>query len=221
MQTMKEETVKDEAVLLEEVSSGNRQAFREVVSRYLVLVSRTSYRIMCDRGDSEAVTKSVFQSLWRDPRLFKGRLANELLTRTCRQCRIRLLRRSLYTILSINQEVFVFSAPAVPSADEYVARKAWEVFCRASDNSTGTQRIAYALCELEGLSRKEAASVGRIPPSLIDEALETARENIRFELDHYGRMDDYDSYVGFLRKVEDQLTDFGRLIRSIMESTGR
>lgn len=218
---MKEDTNNNETVLLNEIRYGNRQAFKEIVIRYLPLVSRTSYRIMCDRSDSETVTRSVFLSLWRDPRSFEGRVAQELLFRTCRQCRIRLIRRTIYTIFSINQDVFVFSAPAVPSADEYVARKAWEVFCRASDNCTGTQRVAYTLCELEGLSTEDAASVGRIIPSLIKDALERARENIRTELDYYGRMEDYESYVVFLRKVEDQLTDCTRLQRSIMDSIGR
>lgn len=204
--------------LLDEIRRGNIQAFKEILNRYLPLVSRTSYRIMCDRTDSETVTKSVFLSLWRDPDSFKGRVYDELLTRTCRICRIQLLKRNLFTILSLNPDVFVFSAPSVPSADEYIARKAWEVFCRASGNCSGTQRVIYTLCELECLPHDTAASVGRILPSHVRPALEQARENVRIELDHYGRMDDYDSYVGFLRKVEDQLTDVVRLQKSILDA---
>ena len=204
--------------LLSEVKYGNRQAFKEIVMRYLPVVSRTSYRIMCDRTDSEDITKSVFLSLWRKPGHFEGHVFEELLSMTCRQSRIRLLRRSIFSIIYINQEVFIFSAQIFPSEDEYVARKVWEVFCRASDNCSGIQRVAYALCEMEGLSRDVASSVGKIIPSHLDEALELAREKVRQELDCYGRIEDYDSYVAFLRRVKDQLTDCVRLQVKIMDA---
>ena len=50
----------------------------------------------------------------------------------------------------------------------------------------------------------------------LEDALTQAREAVREELEHYGRMSDYDAYVGFLRKVEDQLTDRVGLQRRIM-----
>ena len=49
--------------LLKEVSRGNEAAFAVLLDRYMEVVSRNAFRIMCDREDSEAVTRKVFISL--------------------------------------------------------------------------------------------------------------------------------------------------------------
>ena len=52
----------------------------------------------------------------------------------------------------------------------------------------------------------------------VADALNDAREAVMMQLEHYGRMSDYAAYVGFLRRVEDQLTDRVGLQRRIMQS---
>ena len=151
--------------------------------------------------------------LWHDPLFFmyEHTLPDALLRKTCTLCRMRLMRRRMYKLFSIYPEVFVVSTPTVPSADEYIARQAWEIFCRASGNCSETQRVLYCL------SLKEAAYVGRYPEFIVEDALETARRKVKEELEVYGRIDDYKSYVYFLRRVEDQLTDKVRIQNSIIQ----
>ena len=55
---------RSDIALIKDVSYGNLEAFDELMNRYLDLVSRTSFRILCDRKDSEYVTARVFVSLW-------------------------------------------------------------------------------------------------------------------------------------------------------------
>ena len=209
----------EDRVLLKGVLHGSVPAFKKLMAEYIPLVSRTSYRIMCDRSDSEYITREVFIMLWHDPLFFmyEHTLPDALLRKTCTLCRMRLMRRRMYKLFSIYPEVFVVSTPTVPSADEYITRQAWEIFCRASGNCSETQRVLYCLCELEGLSLKEAAYVGRYPEFIVEDALETARRKVKEELEVYGRIDDYKSYVYFLRRVEDQLTDKGRIQNSIIQ----
>ena len=57
------------------------------------------------------------------------------------------------------------------------------------------------------------------PVSRILDDLEEARVMLKDELDIFGRMDDYISYLGFLRKIQDQLTDTLRLQRCILDRT--
>ena len=57
------------------------------------------------------------------------------------------------------------------------------------------------------------------PVSRILDDLEEARVMLKDELDIFGRMDDYISYLGFLRKIQDQLTDTLRLQRCILGRT--
>lgn len=206
---MTDKTIKDE--------------FREMTDRYLALVSRTSYRILCDRVDSEYVTCSVFISLWND-QVGSGNseISREMiLYRTCRFCRRRLFRRRILRLFSINPDIFVKTYPAVSSADDYVARQAWAVYCRAADNYSDRERIVFTLYELEGLDTEEVMRITSLAKTSVEDALEDARIKVREELDHYGRIDDYDAYIGFLRKIQDQLTDFARLKHRIFYKISR
>lgn len=209
----------EDRVLLKGVLHGSVPAFKRIISEYVPLVSRTSYRILCDRSDSEFVTREVFVFLWHDPIAFMTgkELSHELLKKTCHFCRRRLLRRKLYNIFSIHPDVFVFSSSGEYSQDEYIARHVWQVFCRASLHCTDRQRVIYTLCELEDLPLESAAEVGFYLPFTVEDALEGARLRVKEELDRYGRIGDYDAYVGYLRNVVSQLTDRSRLMNNIMQ----
>lgn len=206
--------------LIAQDEGDRREYFRKLMDRYLSLVSRTSYRIMCDRKDSEWITVGVMMSVWRDPVSFPDEtsLEYEILRRTCRLCRLRLLRRRLLSLISIDPDIFVASSPTVPSYDEYVARQAWQIFCRASSGLSDRQRVAYTLCELEDIPEEAVATMGGFFLVSVTDALNDAREAVMQQLEHYGRMSDYAAYIGFLRKVEDQLTDRVGLQRRIMQS---
>lgn len=191
----------------------------EIMEKYLSLVSRTSYRILCDRKDSEFVTVTLFVNLSKRTDSFIKDVSEQLILReVCRLCRRRLIRRRLLSLISIDPDIFVASSPSVPSYDEYIARQAWQVFCRASSGFTFRQRMAYTLCELEGIPEGVVTSMGGFRLVSVSDALAKARDAVKEQLDHYGRMGDYAAYVGFLRKVEDQLTDKSGLQRRILES---
>lgn len=209
----------EDRILLKGVLHGSLPAFKKLISEYIPLVSRTSYRILCDRSDSEFVTREVFVFLWHDPLSFMTDkpLSHELLKRTCRFCRRRLMKRRLYNIFSIHPDIFVAQAYGEYSQEEYIARQVWQVFCRASLHCTDRQRVIYTLCELEDVPVSAAAEVGYYLPFAVEEALEEARLRVREELDRYGRIGDYDAYVGYLRNVVSQLTDKKRLMNNIMQ----
>jgi DNA-directed RNA polymerase specialized sigma24 family protein len=200
------------------LSRSSLEAFSELLDVYVPLVSRTSYRIMCDRADSEFITVSVMLSMWNDRMSFRDDmpLMQELLRRTCRACRRRLFRRRILMLMSIDPDVFVAASPVVPSYDEYIARQAWQIYCRASADFSDRQRFAYTLCELGGLSLASAAEGRGFRVSNLHAALAEARAAVKEGLAMYGKIGDYEAYVGFLRRVKDQLTDKVGLKRRIM-----
>ena len=209
----------EDRVLLKGVLHGSLHAFKRIVSEYGPLVSRTSYRILCDRSDSEFVAREVFVFLWHDPLAFMTdrTLAHELLKKTSRSCRKRLMLRKLYDIFSVRPDIFVVQTSPDVSRDEYIARQVWEVFCRASSHCTDRQRIVYSLHELEGVPLSETAEVGYYLPFTVEEALEEARSSVKEELDRYGRISDYNAYVGYLRNIDNQLIDRSKLMNNIMQ----
>ena len=122
--------------LMKEVAYGSMEAFEELMDRYLDLVSRTSFRIMCDRTDSEYVTARVFVSLWHDVLDYDDSftLGEWLLRKTCHLCRLRLTRRHILNIFGVVNDVFVNVSPKADDEDDYVTKQAWELHCKVSSH---------------------------------------------------------------------------------------
>ena len=100
---------RSDIALIKDVSYGNMEAFDELMNRYLDLVSRTSFRILCDRRDSEHVTVSVFLSLWHEVLDYDDRftVGEWLLRKTCINARLRIMRRRILRIFGVINDVFV------------------------------------------------------------------------------------------------------------------
>jgi DNA-directed RNA polymerase specialized sigma24 family protein len=204
--------------LMKEVAYGSMDAFEELMDRYLDLVSRTSFRILCDRRDSEFVTASVFVSLWHDVLDYDDSytLGEWLLSKTYRYSRIRITRRRILKVFGVVNDVFVNVSPSVDDEDDYVTKQAWELHCRASSHMTPLQSAVYAMCILDGISEESVSRITGMPRFRIALALEGAEEKARLELKYYGREKDYNRYNSFLRKVADSLTDMAKLKKMII-----
>lgn len=179
-----------DAALMRAVAAGDPEAFQEIMDRYLALVSRTSFRILCERKDSEFVTVEVFSRVWNDAADYNPSrpLSEWLLAMTCRICRLRVFRRTVLWILAIRTDIYVTSPPKIPWEDDYISKQAWEIYCRASLKLTSRQRVVYTLCELEGLSVSQVHYITGLRPSVITYALTKARERVKSELKRYGRV---------------------------------
>ena len=204
--------------LMREVSYGSMEAFEELMDRYLDLVFRTSFRILCDRRDSEYVTTRVFVSLWHDVLDYDDSfsVAEWLLRKTCIYGRLRIMRRRILGFFGVVNDVFVNVSPKVDDEDDYVTKQAWELHCRASTHMTPLQSAVYAMCILDGMSRESVARITGMTRFRIGLAQERAEEKARSELRYYGREKDFNRYNAFLRKVADSLTDMARLKNMII-----
>ena len=217
---METQVYENDVKLLSDISSRTPEVLDDIISRYLASVSRISYRILCDRMDSESVTLALFTMIWNEPQSFNGTIPIDhmVVRRTCSLCRHRLLRRKFLRLFSINPEVYISAVPVVPGAEDFISRQAWTLYCRTVENYSDRQRVVFSLCELEGYTAGQAAEIIGIGVSRVNKDLEEARNKLRDELDYFGRMNDYSLYIGFLRKVRDQLTDTIRLQRCISAS---
>lgn len=204
--------------LMKEVARGNEIAYGIIIDRYIDSVSRTAFRIMCNREDSEAVTVKVFVNFWHDVLDYDDRFTLDkwLLRKTCLYCRIRIMRRRILRIFGVTSDVFVQASPKVEDQDDYVTKQAWELFCRASTHLTPLQSVSYALCVLEGLSEETVSGMLGLSRFRIGLALQRGSGTIQRELRSYGKEYDYEKYVIFLRKVAESLTDAERLKKAIM-----
>lgn len=211
---------RNDFALMKDVSYGNAEAFSVLVDRYMPVVSRTSFRILCDREDSEYVAVRVFVSLWKDIMEYDDRFTLEewLLRKTCLFSRIRILRRRFLRVCGVSTDVFVNASPEVEDADDFVTKQAWELYCRAAAHMTPLQSAAYALCVLEEIPEDVVAAITGMTHFRISVALDRAEEKVRYELRRFDRDNDYGRYNGFLRKVAERLTDMERLRKAVTDS---
>ena len=204
--------------LMKGVAYGDIEAFEELMNRYLDLVSRTSFRILCDRGDSEFVTIRVFTTLWYDILDYDDRftVGEWLLRKTFAFSRLRILRRRLLHLFGVVDDVFVNVSPVVEDQDDYVAKQAWTLHCRASSHMTPLQSTVYAMCILDGMAEDKVSFILGVSRHRVTAALEKAEEKVRMELKIYGKEKDFYRYNAFLRKVADMFTDMDKLKKMII-----
>ncbi len=206
--------------LMHDIGCGDIKAMKHLMDGYLDLVSRTAFRILCDRKDSEAVAVDVFVYVWNCSEKFDGTIPLRLwmLSLTDRYSRIRMIRRKIMYIFGERPDLFVTSVPKAPAYDDYVTKQAWELYCRASVKLSSSQRVLFTLCVLEELSLEDASVVTKMSKKRIENLIESAESKIRSKLRKYGKADDYERYVGFLRIVVEGFVEHDKLERFILTS---
>ena len=195
------------------------EVLKDIMQRYLDLVSRTSFRILCDSEDSEAVTVDVFTSVWAHLEGYDGSVPMRqwILSLTVRKSRLRIARRRLMYVFGRRPDLYFTSSPKVLDQDDYITKLAWEIYCRASSGMTSVQRIVYTLIVLEQLSEEEVSDVTGLSNLRIRYAAETAENRLKAELEKYGRTESYPDYKKFLRKVRDDVTEKIRVEKEIID----
>ena len=204
--------------LLRDIAAGREDAFMEMMNRYLPLISRTTFRILCDRNDSEAVAKQVFIYLWHNFDQYDDRFTLEewLLRRTFYLSRLMISRRRILHVFGKRPALFAVSKPKAENTDDYITTQAWELFCRTSLKMTPVQRVIFTFVDLEQLSPDKVAYITGLFRYRVRIAEERAAKKLKDELDGYGKANDYEAYIGFMRKVSDSLTDLELLKRAVM-----
>lgn len=195
--------------------------FMYLVSEYIGIVSRTSFRILCDRQDSDYVTVQVFVMLWKTYGKKKINLSfrDWLIRYACILSRLRITRRRLMSLAGMAPDLFVSSKPKAEDYDDYVTTQAWEVFCRASTAMTPMQRIVFTLISLEGMRVSDVSEICSLFKFRVMLAHKRAVTKVRQELHKFGKDSDYDAYIGFMKKVSDDLEDIHMLEKMIFERT--
>ena len=114
----------NDVALMGAVALGRQDALNEVLDIYMPIVSRTSYRILCDRDDSEDITRKVFLRVWMKASDYDGRcdLSIWIYRITCNLCHGCLRRRSMLSFFWITPSLYETSAP-LPISPEAISPK--------------------------------------------------------------------------------------------------
>ncbi len=173
------------------IALGSPDAMEILMDRYLPMVSRVSYRILCDIRESEEVTKEVFMKVWRSAGEYDFR--RDVSIWICRIiynfCYVHIRRQRFLDLFSVHPSVFETSAPKPLSPEEdYITNETWEIYCRATRFLTIRQRAVFVFKDLEGLSTDEVSSIMHLNSARIRHNLVIARDKIKEELSGYGKV---------------------------------
>ncbi len=99
--------------LMKNIAAGDQEALEILMDRYLPMVSRVSYRILCDIPESEVVSKEVFLKVWKGAGEYDFRHGVSLwmYRLICDLCYIHIRRMHFLDLLSIHPAVYETSAP--------------------------------------------------------------------------------------------------------------
>jgi DNA-directed RNA polymerase specialized sigma24 family protein len=127
-----------EKALMYSIGCGDMRAMKHLLDKYLNLVSKTAFRILCDRKDSEAVTRDVFVHAWNYSEKFDASMPLEiwLLRLTSRYARLRVIRRRIMYIFGQRPDLFVTTVPKAADYDDY-EQPAFGIFPRPSNHKGG------------------------------------------------------------------------------------
>ncbi len=180
-----------ESALIKAIALGSPDAMEILMDRYLIMVSRISYRILCDIPESESVTKEVFMKVWRSAGEYDFRrgVSIWICRIICNLCYVHLRRQRFLDLLSMRTSVYETSAPKPLSPEEdYNTKETWAIYCRAAHFLTAEQRAVFVFRELEEMSTEDVSEIMNMRSDRIRDNLVEAREKIKNELRKYGKV---------------------------------
>ena len=164
---------------MERIAAGDKAAFSEFLSRYLVAIVDFAQRYVKQRVDAEDVAQEAFIRVWRKapswraqqatPRSWLYRIAYHL-------CIDALRRRQPHDSLPDAED----PADPNPTPEENALRQAhMERLDRALRALPERQRTAIILCAYRGLGNKEAAAALDISVEALESLLARGRRQLR------------------------------------------
>ncbi len=181
----------DDSTLIKGIVLGNPEAMDILMERYLPMVSRISYRIVCDIPESEAVTREVFMKVWRSAGEYDFR--RDVSIWICRiiynLCYVHIRRQRFLDLFSSHQSLYETSAPhPLTPEEDYITKETWGIYCRAARFLTIRQRAIFVFRDLEGLSPSAVSSIMHMRSDRVRANLVAARDKIKEELAKYGKV---------------------------------
>lgn len=183
----------EDILLLNEVRSGNNDAFTAIVERYRQQVARTVIGMLGNTSEADDVGQEVFIRLYKSIDKFRGDSAlGTYLTRIAINLSLNALkkqkRQRIYSSFTSNNEDdkrdHLQNMPNYD--DEHEAKDAQELVQMALIKLDPKFRSVIVLRMLEGFSTKETAEALNLPLGTVLSRLTRAQDKLKIELKKLG-----------------------------------
>jgi len=170
--------------LWQRVAHGERAALAELYDLHAPALRRFARRLLVDETAAEDLVHAVFVAAPAALARYRGdgRLESFLLSMAAHKARnhVRAARRQRAALSRMKQEPRpATQTPEAALSDKQLA----DALGAALDRLPLRQRLAFTLCELEGMSAPEAAEILRVPQATVRTRLFHARKRLRRTLE--------------------------------------
>lgn len=184
----------DERILVEQLKQRDESAFKTIVETWQKMVFNTALGIVQNEEDAEDIAQEVFVQVYQSIGSFKGEskfttwLYRITVTKSLDHERKKKRKKRFGFVRSIfgdQNEVLVnppdFHHPGVVLDNKEEAA----VLFRAIAELPESQRIAFTLNKVEGLSYQEVSDITKSTVSSVESLMHRAKNNLRKKLEDY------------------------------------
>lgn len=183
-----------EQELLIKLQSGEESAFKTLVETHQKRVFNTVLAIIQDFEEAEDVSQEVFMEVYQSVGKFRGdskistwlyRIAT---TKALEQIRKKKTAKRFAFFTSLfgeSNEILHESADFIHPGIILEQQENSKILFKAINQLPENQKVAYTLCNIEGLSYQEIAEIMQISLSSVESLLFRAKTNIRKSLGDY------------------------------------
>ncbi len=168
-----------DAILLALIAQGDKQAFSQLMKRYLPSVIHFSMRYFSQRSDAEDIAQETFTRLWCKAPVWqdKGASVKAWLYKVAYHQIIDQLRKQKPEYLSEYDENIIDETESIEKA---INADVSQLLQNTALNSLPErQRTAIMLCAIKGFSNKEAAVIMSIKVEALESLLARARRKLK------------------------------------------
>lgn len=182
----------NETILLERLRNGDTAALQEVMQLWQDQVYNTALGIVQDEGEAEEIAQDVFVQAYQSAGEFRGesKLSTWLYRITISKAITAERKKKTKKRFAIfqgwlgkpeNESPPDFHHPGVLLEQKENAAMLFKALKRLPES----QRIAFTLQKLEGLSSAEIGSIMNLTPAAVDSLLQRSRAGLRKLLEEY------------------------------------
>lgn len=182
--------------IIAQLKQGSEAAFKDLVGQWQGMVYNTALGILQNAADAEDVAQEVFMQAFESIGSFKGesQISTWLYRITVTKCLDHLRKKTrkkrwgkVYSLFGPQHELIIdppdFHHPGVQLADKERAGLLFKAIAQLPES----QKVAFVLQKMEGLSSREIAGVLDASVSAVEGLLHRAKQNLRDQLEDYYR----------------------------------
>ncbi len=184
-----------DAALLERLVSKEERAFRELMDDYGKRVYNTCLGFLKNEEDAEDVTQEVFIEVFKSIASFerKSSVSTWIYRITITKCLDHQKAAKAKKRFAFVQSLFGLNDEehrALPNDMKHPGivledKERVKILFQAIESLGENQRIAFTLCNVEGLTYKEIAEVMEISVASVESLLFRAKKNLQTKLENY------------------------------------